>query len=32
MSKDYSRKEVIDIVEQTAAKHGIPKDDFLRAS
>ena len=32
MSKDYTRKEVLDIVERTAAKHGIPKDDFLRAS
>ena len=32
MSKDYTRKEVIEIVERTAARHGIPRDDFLRAS
>ena len=32
MPKDYTKKEVLDIVEQTAAKYGIPKDDFMRAS
>ena len=32
MEKNYSRAEILEIVENTAAKHGIPKDDFLRAS
>lgn len=32
MAKDYSRTEVLEIVENTAQKYGIPKDDFLRAS
>jgi len=32
MEKDYSRAEILEIVERTAAKYGIPKDDFLRAS
>ncbi|MGH8050120.1 MAG: XVIPCD domain-containing protein [Arenimonas sp.] len=32
MERDYSRQEVLGIVEQTAARFGIPKDDFLRAS
>jgi len=32
MPTDYSKKEILEIVERTAAKYGIPKDDFLRAS
>ena len=32
MAKDYSKQEILEIVERTAAKYGIPKDDFLRAS
>lgn len=32
MERDYSRQEVLAIVEQTAARYGIPKDDFMRAS
>ena len=27
---DYSRKEVLDIVEQVARQKGIPVDDFMR--
>ncbi|MGH8109795.1 MAG: peptidoglycan-binding protein [Arenimonas sp.] len=32
MERDYTRAEVLEIVENTAARYGIPKDDFLRAS
>jgi murein DD-endopeptidase MepM/ murein hydrolase activator NlpD len=32
MERDYSKQEVLDIVQQTAIRYGIPKDDFLRAS
>jgi peptidoglycan hydrolase-like protein with peptidoglycan-binding domain len=28
--RDYSKQEVLDIVEAAAKKHGIPRDDFLR--
>ena len=27
---DYSKKEVLDIVEQVARQKGIPVDDFMR--
>lgn len=27
---DYSRKEVLDIVEQVARQKGLPVDDFMR--
>jgi peptidoglycan hydrolase-like protein with peptidoglycan-binding domain len=30
MDRDYSRQEVLGIVERTAAQRGIPRDDFLR--
>jgi peptidoglycan hydrolase-like protein with peptidoglycan-binding domain len=30
MERDYSRQEVLGIVERTAAQRGIPRDDFLR--
>ncbi len=28
--RDYSKQEVLDIVEAAAKKHGVPRDDFLR--
>lgn len=30
MAHDYSKKEVLDIVEREARERGIPRDDFLR--
>ncbi|WP_343228685.1 peptidoglycan-binding protein [Silanimonas sp.] len=30
MDRDYSRQDVLGIVERTAAQRGIPRDDFLR--
>ena len=30
MDRDYSRQDVLAIVERTAAQRGIPRDDFLR--
>lgn len=30
MSRDYSRKEVLDIIEREARERGIPREDFLR--
>ncbi|MEH6420837.1 peptidoglycan-binding protein [Pseudomonas sp. CGJS7] len=30
MAHDYSKKEVLDIVEKEARERGIPRDDFLR--
>ncbi len=30
MARDYSRREVLDIVEREANERGIPRDDFLR--
>lgn len=30
MSREYSRKEVLDIIEREANERGIPRDDFLR--
>ncbi|MFT4197936.1 MAG: M23 family metallopeptidase [Pseudoxanthomonas sp.] len=30
MPRDYSRREVLDIVERQAERHRIPRDDFLR--
>jgi murein DD-endopeptidase MepM/ murein hydrolase activator NlpD len=30
MMSDYSKQEILDIVEQAAKKHGVPRDDFLR--
>lgn len=30
MDRDYSRREVLDIIEREAGRSGIPRDDFLR--
>lgn len=30
MPHDYSRKEILDIIEKEAKERGIPRDDFLR--
>lgn len=30
MERDYSRREVLDIIEREAGRSGIPRDDFLR--
>jgi peptidoglycan hydrolase-like protein with peptidoglycan-binding domain len=30
MARDYSRQEVLDIIEREAQERGIPRDDFMR--
>ncbi len=30
MARDYSRQEVLDIIEREAQERGIPRDDFIR--